>query len=206
MTQTSFSIIPCTSKTFSVNLNGANTPTISRHLIPVFNTVTMIILKPGMPFYSTKLRILVIHGLSISIVNSRAIFPIGFPPGGKNMVLLLIFFHLISRKESSISPASTSLCKKVNSSQNSIFIAKYKVPWILKWSYKVNWESRILSRQFSIKQFSIKWWDKFKAERIMEQVNTEFPQVNAPQRPSTSGTSHSSLPIEGRSKSELKFL
>ncbi|CAL2265152.1 unnamed protein product [Prunus armeniaca] len=82
-----------------------------------------------------------------------------------------------------------------------IFIAKYKVPWILKWSYKVNWESRILSRQFCIK-----WWDKFKTERIIEQVNTEFPQVNTPQRPSTSETSHSSLPIEGRSKSELKEL
>lgn len=31
------------------------------------------------------------------------------------------------------------------------FVAKYKVPWILKWSYQVNWELRVLSRQFSIK-------------------------------------------------------
>ena len=30
------------------------------------------------------------------------------------------------------------------------FVAKYKVPWILKWSYQVNWETRVLSRQFSI--------------------------------------------------------
>ncbi|KAI5352722.1 hypothetical protein L3X38_005614 [Prunus dulcis] len=83
------------------------------------------------------------------------------------------------------------------------FVAKYKVPWIFKWSYQVNWETRVLSRQFSIK-----WWDKFKLERIADYVYADFPPVRNPhsEKKSSPVTSHFSLPIEGRSKSELQDL
>ncbi|KAI5324510.1 hypothetical protein L3X38_033583 [Prunus dulcis] len=81
------------------------------------------------------------------------------------------------------------------------FVAKYKVPWILKWSYQVKWETRVLSRQFSIK-----WWDKFKLERIADYVYADFPPVRNPQpeKKSSPATLHSSLPIEGKFKSELQ--
>jgi hypothetical protein len=49
------------------------------------------------------------------------------------------------------------------------FMAKYKVPWILKWHYEV--KDHILSRHFSVK-----WWDKFKHDRIISQVNEEFQE------------------------------
>ncbi|CAL9000242.1 unnamed protein product, partial [Prunus brigantina] len=190
----------CISKTSSVNLNGANTPTLSKHLIPVFNTVTMIILKHGTSFSFTKLMTSVIHVNFDS--KFKSLFPYWFsswwekhgptldllPPNLKESVKYFSSKYKFMQ-ESQFFP------------KLFIFIAKNKVPWILKWSYKVNWESCILSRQFCIK-----WWDKFKIERIIEQVNTEFPLVKAPLMPSTFGTSYSSLPIEGRSKSKLKEL
>ncbi|KAI5348820.1 hypothetical protein L3X38_001707 [Prunus dulcis] len=69
--------------------------------------------------------------------------------------------------------------------------------------YMVNWETSVLSRQFSIK-----WWDKFKLERIADYVYADFPPVKNPhsKKKSSPATSHSSLPIEGRSKSELQDL
>ncbi|KAI5337246.1 hypothetical protein L3X38_016515 [Prunus dulcis] len=68
---------------------------------------------------------------------------------------------------------------------------------------QVNWETRVLARQFSIK-----WWDKFKLERIADYVYADFPPVRNPhpEKKSSPATSQSSLPIEGRSKSELKDL
>ncbi|KAI5322834.1 hypothetical protein L3X38_031906 [Prunus dulcis] len=80
----------------------------------------------------------------------------------------------------------------------------YKVPWILKWSYHVNWKSRIMSRQLSVK-----WWDKFKVDRIEDYVYRDFSEVTNPLKPepvSPVGSTHSSLSIEGKSKSELQEL
>ena len=58
------------------------------------------------------------------------------------------------------------------------FIAKYKVPWILKWHYET--KDNIVSRHFAVK-----WWDKFKHDRIISQVNEEF-KSNISQSPSQS--------------------
>jgi hypothetical protein len=81
------------------------------------------------------------------------------------------------------------------------FMGKYKVPWILKWNYEVN--SDVVTRRFSVK-----WWEKFNHDRIISQVNSEFPLVNLElPKPSRLNTfASSSLPIEGRSKSKLKEL
>jgi hypothetical protein len=79
-------------------------------------------------------------------------------------------------------------------------MGKYKVPWILKWHYDLN--NDLVSRHFSIK-----WWDKFKHDRIISQVNVEFPLARAKlQKPTESSTSISSLPVEGKSRAELKEL
>ncbi|CAL2257031.1 unnamed protein product [Prunus armeniaca] len=56
------------------------------------------------------------------------------------------------------------------------------------------------------RQFSVKWWDKFKVDRIAEYVYRDFPQIADPPKPkpsSSNGTSQSSLQVEG-SKSELQ--
>jgi hypothetical protein len=81
------------------------------------------------------------------------------------------------------------------------FMGKYKVPWILKWHYEVN--SDVVTRRFSVK-----WWEKFNHDRIISQVNSEFPLVNLElPKPSRLNTfASSSLSIEGRSKSKLKEL
>jgi hypothetical protein len=84
-----------------------------------------------------------------------------------------------------------------------IFISKYKIPWILKWSYGINPNTRILTRIYSVK-----WWDKFQISRVMGYVYKEFPMAPTPvnQKPSSSGVSHASLQLEGKSSSELKAL
>jgi hypothetical protein len=72
------------------------------------------------------------------------------------------------------------------------------VPWILKWHYELH--NDLVSRHFSIK-----WWDKFKHDQIISQVNAGFPLAKANlQKPTKSGISVSSLPIEGKSRAELK--
>ncbi|KAI5314568.1 hypothetical protein L3X38_043744 [Prunus dulcis] len=58
-------------------------------------------------------------------------------------------------------------------------------------------------------QFSVKWWDKFKVDRIAYYVYRDFPQLVNPPKPqpvSPVGSTHSSLSIEGKSKYELKEL
>ncbi|KAL7179660.1 hypothetical protein ACSBR1_042962 [Camellia fascicularis] len=55
-----------------------------------------------------------------------------------------------------------------------IFISKYKVPWIFKWQYAI-------SDNLAIRQHFVKWWDNFKPQRIIDQVQEEFPvNLNAP--------------------------
>ena len=49
------------------------------------------------------------------------------------------------------------------------FMAKYKIPWILKWQYKIEPEEYMVTRQFLVK-----WWDKFDPERVLTQFSEEF--------------------------------
>ncbi|CAL8995955.1 unnamed protein product [Prunus brigantina] len=84
-----------------------------------------------------------------------------------------------------------------------LFVARYKVPWILKWSYRVTKDSRIFARQFSVK-----WWDKFEVDRIAKYVYNDLPEDPIPhprQRPTSPADSvRSSLSVEGKSKSKLQ--
>ncbi|CAL9001837.1 unnamed protein product, partial [Prunus brigantina] len=84
-----------------------------------------------------------------------------------------------------------------------LFVARYKVPWILKWSYNVTNDTRIFARQFSVK-----WWDKFEVDRIAKYVYNDLPEDPIPrprQRPTSPVDSvRSSLSVEGKSKSELQ--
>ncbi|KAI5333697.1 hypothetical protein L3X38_023829 [Prunus dulcis] len=83
------------------------------------------------------------------------------------------------------------------------FLHWYKIPWIMKWSYHVNWESRIMSRQYFVK-----WWDKFSMDRISIYVFRDFPQSDHPQpKPSSpTGSVSSAISIDGKSKAELRAL
>ncbi|CAL8992099.1 unnamed protein product [Prunus brigantina] len=84
-----------------------------------------------------------------------------------------------------------------------LFVARYKVPWILKWSYRVTKDTRIFARQFSVK-----WWDKFEVDRIAKYVYNDLPSDPIPrprQRPTSPADSvRSSLSVGGKSKSELQ--
>ncbi|KAI5327703.1 hypothetical protein L3X38_027099 [Prunus dulcis] len=83
-----------------------------------------------------------------------------------------------------------------------LFIARYKIPWIMKWNYHVNWESRIMSRQYFVK-----WWDKFSMDRISIYVFKDFPQSDHPPKPSSpTGSVSSAISINGKSKAELRAL
>ncbi|CAL2240102.1 unnamed protein product [Prunus armeniaca] len=80
-----------------------------------------------------------------------------------------------------------------------LFFIRYKIPWIMKWSYNINWETRIFSRQFSVK-----WWDRFEVHRIAEYFYRDFPKpVHAPE-PTSPHSSQTSLSVEGKSKTELQ--
>jgi hypothetical protein len=50
------------------------------------------------------------------------------------------------------------------------FVAKYKVPWILKWHYEV-------TADLVTQHFSINWWDKFIHDRIISQASSSSKQV-----------------------------
>ncbi|KAI5335121.1 hypothetical protein L3X38_025254 [Prunus dulcis] len=80
-----------------------------------------------------------------------------------------------------------------------LFIAKYKVPWILKWSYRITKDARIFARQFSVK-----WWDKFEVDRIAKYVYNDLPVEPMPRPISPTGSIRSSLSVEGKSKAELQ--
>ncbi|KAI5323146.1 hypothetical protein L3X38_032218 [Prunus dulcis] len=76
---------------------------------------------------------------------------------------------------------------------------QYKVPWILKWSYRIPKDARIFSRQFSVK-----WWDKFDVDRIARYVYNDLPVEPMPRLISPTGSIRSSLSIKGKSKAELQ--
>ncbi|KAI5338515.1 hypothetical protein L3X38_017786 [Prunus dulcis] len=83
-----------------------------------------------------------------------------------------------------------------------LFIARYKIPWIMKWNYHANWESKIMSRQYFVK-----WWDKFSMDRISIYVFKDFPQSDHPPKPSSpTGSVSSAISIDGKSKAELRAL
>ncbi|KAI5338513.1 hypothetical protein L3X38_017784 [Prunus dulcis] len=83
-----------------------------------------------------------------------------------------------------------------------LFIARYKIPWIMKWNYHANWESKFMSRQYFVK-----WWDKFSMDRISIYVFKDFPQSDHPPKPSSpTGSVSSAISIDGKSKAELRAL
>uniref|UniRef100_A0A2N9IAY5 Uncharacterized protein n=1 Tax=Fagus sylvatica TaxID=28930 RepID=A0A2N9IAY5_FAGSY len=74
-----------------------------------------------------------------------------------------------------------------------LFCFKYKVPWIVKWSYQI--KNNIL-----IRNFAVKCWDNFDRDRIINFVFDEFPEIKQVEdQPS------SSIPnfLSGKSPEEL---
>ncbi|KAL6284465.1 hypothetical protein ACE6H2_015394 [Prunus campanulata] len=73
----------------------------------------------------------------------------------------------------------------------------------LTYNYGDYTKSPVLSRHFSIK-----WWDKFGVDRIIYQVNIEFPPLQMPVNPvkTTASPSSSNASLQGKSKKELKEL
>ena len=72
-------------------------------------------------------------------------------------------------------------------------MVKYKVPWIVKWSYQI--KENIL-----IRNFAVKWWDNYDRDRIVKFVYDEFLEVKqVKDKPS------SSIPnlLKGKSPKEL---
>jgi hypothetical protein len=51
-----------------------------------------------------------------------------------------------------------------------LFCFKYKVPWIVKWSYQI--KDNIL-----IRNHTVKWWDNYDRDRIIKFVYDEFPEI-----------------------------
>ncbi|KAI8558939.1 hypothetical protein RHMOL_Rhmol04G0135200 [Rhododendron molle] len=49
-----------------------------------------------------------------------------------------------------------------------LFMIKYKVPWIVKWRYQLL--NNIVSRQYLVK-----WWGQYNHQKIVNQVQLEFP-------------------------------
>ncbi|CAL9014719.1 unnamed protein product, partial [Prunus brigantina] len=91
-------------------------------------------------------------------------------------------------------------------SRDLLFITKYRIPWIMRWNYAANWETRFFSRQFFVK-----WWDRFEVHRITEYVYRDLPPTPKPAPPqmheSTSAhSSETTLTVDGKSKAELQDL
>ena len=63
-------------------------------------------------------------------------------------------------------------CTEYNSRFPTIlqFCAKYKIPWIVKWSYQI--KDNIL-----IRNFAVKWWDNYDRDIIIHFVYKEFPEI-----------------------------
>ena len=79
-----------------------------------------------------------------------------------------------------------------------IFCSKYKIPWILKWQYTIlatqevtvfqppsssgdRTVQTVISPIYHLsRRFYIKWWDKFGVDRIVGQVQKEFPPSPSP--------------------------
>ena len=55
----------------------------------------------------------------------------------------------------------------------SLFLAKYKVPWIFKWNY-------VIDSKEVFRQHSSKWWDKFVIDKVISLVLADFPIAPSP--------------------------
>uniref|UniRef100_A0A2N9GKC3 Uncharacterized protein n=1 Tax=Fagus sylvatica TaxID=28930 RepID=A0A2N9GKC3_FAGSY len=73
-----------------------------------------------------------------------------------------------------------------------LFCFKFKVPWIVKWSYQI--KDNIL-----IRNHAVKWWDNFDRDRIIKFVYDEFPEIKQVE------DQPSSIPdlLKGKSPEEL---
>ena len=82
-----------------------------------------------------------------------------------------------------------------------VFSQRYKIHWISMWKYTIN--SNLLDREFSVK-----WWDSLKIEKIINQVYKDYPPpVQKPVALRTrSQSSLDSVQITGKSSKELKEL
>ena len=79
-----------------------------------------------------------------------------------------------------------------------LFFAKYHVPWIVKWYYKI--EENVL-----VRHFAIKWYGKFSVTRIIGFVDSEFPLTKTKkleEKPSSSKISVESI-LVGKSIKDL---
>ncbi|HEX7904648.1 MAG TPA: hypothetical protein VF487_12265, partial [Chitinophagaceae bacterium] len=82
--------------------------------------------------------------------------------------------------------------KKLDSAYEGVpvllqFVSKYKIPWILRWEYSIQNSTSEISHNASptspsaypfplvTRQWFVKWWDKFDVNRIVGQVQLEFP-------------------------------
>uniref|UniRef100_A0A2N9F8C2 Uncharacterized protein n=1 Tax=Fagus sylvatica TaxID=28930 RepID=A0A2N9F8C2_FAGSY len=74
-----------------------------------------------------------------------------------------------------------------------LFCFKYKVPWIVKWSYQIK-------NNTLIRNFAVKCWDNFDRDRIIKFVYDEFPEIKQ-----VEDQSSSSIPdfLLGKSPEEL---
>ena len=78
-----------------------------------------------------------------------------------------------------------------------VFTQRYKIHWISMWNYTIN--SNLLDREFSVK-----WWDSLKIEKIINQVYKDYPpSVQKPIALRTrSQSSLYSVQITGKSSKE----
>ncbi|KAL6284409.1 hypothetical protein ACE6H2_015338 [Prunus campanulata] len=82
------------------------------------------------------------------------------------------------------------------------FFAKYKIPWILKWSYQANWDSKHLTRHCVVK-----WWDKVILNNIINEVHANYPPIQMPVvQAKEASPSSSNASLKGKSKKELTEL
>ncbi|KAM1332896.1 hypothetical protein COP1_008882 [Malus domestica] len=71
-------------------------------------------------------------------------------------------------------------------------MAKYKVPWILKWNYEVE-----IGEVYRLR--SVKWWDKFNPQKIINMVLLEFSITQAPAIPAQPTMALSTIPEQSLS-------
>ena len=71
----------------------------------------------------------------------------------------------------------------------SLLMAKYKIPWILKWNFEMDTGGIYRTRW-------VKWWDKFNHQKIIDLVKVEFPQASFQALPiKVSSSSSQALPV-----------
>ena len=76
---------------------------------------------------------------------------------------------------------------------------RYRIHWISMWSYTIC--NNLLNREFLLK-----WWDSFKIDQVISQINKDFPPPfqKTLAQPSQSQSSLDSIQVTGKSSQELK--